>query len=212
MTTPILRTPTRYIFIASIGNPAPYQFTRHSAGHIARRAIEELLPPRRTRKSPPTDPYYNTWASPSYMNICGTKLVRRLNTFLDAYRKDYATEEQPERPTLILLHDELEAKLGEVKVRRGGAEESSLRGHRGLISVMASLKGKGVYPPREGEKKERGLSIARIGIGIGRPESRTSDAVAEYVLTEMNQKEMEIVGRAAKYATEIIMEEFYRPL
>lgn len=111
------------------------------------------------------------------------------------------------------LHDELEAPLGKVRVKRGGPEKASLRGHRGLISVMESLRGKGLYPPRTGQAAQganAGLSILRVGVGIGRPSTRTRNDVADYVLTEMNASELAAVRAAAVPVLDILADELYR--
>jgi PTH1 family peptidyl-tRNA hydrolase len=116
-------------------------------------------------------------------------------------------------PTLVILHDELEAPLGKVRVKRGGAEKASLRGHRGLISVMESLRGKGLYPPRTGQAAQgtnAGLSILRVGVGIGRPSTRTRNDVADYVLTEMDASELAAVRAAAVPVLDILADELYR--
>lgn len=113
--------------------------------------------------------------------------------------------------TLVILHDELEQPLGKIRVKRGGPEASSLRGHRGLISVCETLRGKGLYPAKTGGKSKGGavreLSILRVGVGIGRPESRGKNAVADYVLTEMDGREMEAVKRAAIHVVSVLEEE-----
>ncbi|KAF7596270.1 aminoacyl-tRNA hydrolase [Aspergillus hancockii] len=114
-------------------------------------------------------------------------------------------------PTLVILHDELEAPLGKVKVKRGGSEKASLRGHRGLISVMESLRGKGLYPPRMGLGDRSGdLSVLRIGVGIGRPSTRNRGDVADYVLKEMDAKELSAVRAAAGPVLDILADEIYR--
>ncbi|EAW12501.1 aminoacyl-tRNA hydrolase [Aspergillus clavatus NRRL 1] len=117
------------------------------------------------------------------------------------------------QPTLVILHDELEAPLGKVKVKRGGPEKASLRGHRGLISAMESLRGKGLYPPRTGQAAQGvdgGLSVLRVGVGIGRPSTRTRNDVADYVLTEMNAAELAAVRAAAVPVLDILADELYR--
>lgn len=114
-------------------------------------------------------------------------------------------------PTLVILHDELEAPLGKVVVRRGGAKEASLRGHRGLISIMKRLERAGLYPTRENEYNFR-LSIMRIGVGIGRPESRDPRSVADYVLAGMTPREEDAVEGAGGHVLNLLADEFYRPL
>ncbi|KAJ5080975.1 hypothetical protein N7456_013685 [Penicillium angulare] len=268
--------PTRLLFIASIGNQAPYRRTRHSAGHIL---LDELAPRLRTNWSQnsnnsnigvsgaetaepshshlPIGAYYTTWYSPSYMNESGPKLVRQLSKWLG--RQDEVVSRGTVLPskaeswleglvpaqtqsagnsnakgypaTLVILHDELEAPLGKISLKRGGPENASLRGHRGLISVLESLRGKGMYahgskvspnsnPSRDqgpqAQKKSgkesivpRDLSILRVGIGIGRPESRAKNAVADYVLTEMDAAEVDAVHQTVGPVMGILEEELF---
>ncbi|KAJ5540583.1 hypothetical protein N7494_005659 [Penicillium frequentans] len=232
--------PRRLLFIASIGNQGPYRRTRHSAGHVL---LDDLLPRLRSRwtstpgdaqTQPPIGAYYTTWYSPSFMNESGPKLVRQmvkslgkqdevlgqgpsLSPWLAGLVPSGSAPGQAQYPaTLVILHDELEAPLGKVRVKRGGPEASSLRGHRGLISVCESLRGKGLYPVNQGQGKRgknessRDLSILRVGVGIGRPDSRAKNAVADYVLTEMDAKELATVQKAVDPVVEILEEELYR--
>lgn len=79
-----------------------------------------------------------------------------------------------------------------------------------MISVCESLRGKGLYPANgsaKGKGVRRDLSILRVGVGIGRPESRGKNAVADYVLTEMDAREMEAVKRAAGHVVGVLEEE-----
>ncbi|KAJ5641531.1 hypothetical protein N7490_005531 [Penicillium lividum] len=237
MHPPLTGSPRRLLFIASIGNQGPYRRTRHSAGHIL---LDELLPRLRSNwtssdaatQTPPIGAYYTTWYSPSFMNESGPKLVRQmvksfqrqeevlkgssLSPWLDGLvpSGSGSGSGQSIPATLVILHDELEAPLGKVRVKRGGPEIASLRGHRGLISVCESLRGKGLYPPKQGKgKKEehlRDLSILRVGVGIGRPDSRAKNAVADYVLAEMDAAELAAVQQAVDPVLDILEEELYR--
>lgn len=169
------------------------------------------------------------------MNISGPKLVKNLTKWLSS--RDALALDLPGGPlpvgastgyqaTLVILHDELEAPLGKVRVKRGGAESASLRGHRGLISVLETLRGKGLFTGKvkqgvgagqtQGKKrgKEDGLSreldVLRVGVGIGRPVGREKDAVADYVLTEMEGRELDALERAAGSVVDVLEEEIYR--
>lgn len=82
----------------------------------------------------------------------------------------------------MVLHDELESPLGRVKVKAGSAAGSSVKGHKGLKSVVERLGAK---------------EFVRIGVGIGRPASRESEDVSRFVLRKMSLKEMEAVKEAA---------------
>lgn len=100
------------------------------------------------------------------MNVSGPAVAAAWKTFL----KDLPNEDRA-NAKLVVVHDELESPLGRVRVKHGG----SAKGHNGLKSVTSSLGG---------------AAYTRIGIGIGRPESRESKDVANYVLRKMNQVEM----------------------
>lgn len=72
---------------------------------------------------------------------------------------------------LVVVHDELQLGLGQVKVKSG---KNSPAGHNGLKSIRDLLGG---------------ADYTRIGVGIGRPESREPDVVAAYVLRKMSSVE-----------------------
>ncbi|KAF3391471.1 Peptidyl-tRNA hydrolase [Penicillium rolfsii] len=228
------RAPQRLLFIASIGNPAPYRTTRHSAGHIL---LDAVTPHLRARLNPSISPLYTTFYSPSLMNISGPKVVKNMTKWLSS--RDALALDLPGGPlptgtstgypaTLVILHDELEAPLGKVRVKRGGPESASLRGHRGLISILETLRGKGLFTGKakqgagsgqmQGQGKKRGkedglareLDVLRVGVGIGRPLGREKDAVADYVLTEMEGRELDAVNRAAESVVDVLEEEIYR--
>ncbi|KAJ5474861.1 Peptidyl-tRNA hydrolase [Penicillium sp. IBT 31633x] len=237
--------PRRLLFIASIGNKPPYHRTRHSAGHLLLDAVKPLL----QTTLPNTGLYHETWHSPTYMNESGPKLVRRLEQWATE-RHDRlariatvastraAASTSPTPPdlltpttyptTLIILHDELESPLGKVRVKRGGPEAFSLRGHRGLISICETLRGKGLHPPRSyatypvnGDRKPGSsksvsgpladLSILRVGVGIGRPTSREKNAVSDYVLKPVSEIELKAYQAAAGPVVDVIRDELFRP-
>lgn len=94
--------------------------------------------------------------------------------------------EQREGGRLVVVHDELEKPLGSLSVKAG--KGLSARGHNGLKSCLQLL----------GETE-----WTRVGVGIGRPVSRDSNVVANYVLKKMSPAERgkvegaveELVGR-----------------
>lgn len=112
------------------------------------------------------------------MNVSGKNLAR-------AWR-EFAREKEGAR--LVVVHDELEAGLGKVSVRGG---EASAKGHNGIKSVQGSLGG---------------MKWWRVGVGIGRPESREGDVVARYVLRKMNGGEMKAMERACGGVVEALRE------
>lgn len=197
---------TRLLFIASIGNKAPYRTSRHSAGHILLDAVEPLLVQRTTSFTP--RPIYEAWHSPSYMNESGPGLVRQLDRWMNNNEKS-TTGGGIHTTTLAILHDELEVMPGKLRVKRGGPERASLRGHRGLSSVIENLGRKGLY---RHALTNSSLSILRIGVGIGRPlRTRNRDDVARYVLTNMTPSDVGAVRRAAGEVVDLLVDEIYNP-
>ena len=161
------------LLIASLGNPAPYTNTFHSAGHVLINALREYLsyPPfSRDRNlgngfaSIGND--FTLWQSPSLMNISGKSVATAYKGFL----RDLPADERL-TAKLIVIHDELDSPLGKIKLKIGG----SARGHNGIKSCIASLGG---------------IEFVKFGVGIGRPESRESKDVANYVLRKMTQSEV----------------------
>lgn len=99
------------------------------------------------------------------MNVCGPAVHSAWRTF-SAQQRARGLEGR-----LVVVHDELESPLGEVKIKDGMA---SPRGHNGLKSVQASLGGNKWW---------------RVGVGIGRPDSRDPAVVSKYVLRKMTYTE-----------------------
>lgn len=88
----------------------------------------------------------------SFMNILGTNVQRALQTF------------SVNQKQLIVLHDDLEMKIGNYKIVQG----TSFKGHNGLKSISERLGGFSKF--------------TRIAIGIGRPPERDAEFVSHYVL------------------------------
>lgn len=63
------------------------------------------------------------------------------------------------------------------------------RGHNGIKSIQAALPN---------------VPFVRIGIGIGRPESREPDVVAKYVLRKMTDRERHSVEGCAGKVIDIL--------
>ncbi|KAF9871739.1 putative peptidyl-tRNA hydrolase [Colletotrichum karsti] len=173
MTTQKLFNP-RFLLI-SLGNPAPYKDTLHSAGHHALKHLQALLPAQ-----PPfhkTDAFgqscqasrgnkYTLVQSPTLMNVSGAFTSK-------AWQRELARQQDdPAGLHLVVVHDDLEEELGVVKMRKWG---SSHRGHNGIKSIAGKLR-EGDYP---------GAKWARISVGIGRPDERSRATVSDYVLRPM---------------------------
>lgn len=181
--TPTVPTPTSPpmpinrtvpLLICSIGNPgSTYANTLHSAGHtVLNRLAEHLGYPKFHKDkilggglvSAKDDGQWTLWQSPSLMNVSG-KGVRT------AWMNWSRTLSEGEGK-LVVIYDELEKALGTVSVKTNPG--ASAKGHNGLKSIMAAIAG---------------TPFVRVGVGIGRPESRESDEVSRYVLRKMTGAE-----------------------
>ena len=190
------------LLICSLGNPGPqYANTLHSAGHVVINIIRErgiYLPfksglagrvstpnltswkfsfPAGYRKEESRgltegEDDFTLWQSTKLMNVSGPSVKSAWQQFSKQRGND------PE-PRLVVLHDELESALGKVSIKQGSA---SPRGHNGLKSCQNSLGSQRWW---------------RVGVGIGRPESREQDVVSKYVLRKMTSPEEKAMERAA---------------
>ena len=126
------------------------------------------------------------------MNVSGKALLK-------AWR--YFTSVNGSSPTgLVVVHDELELPQGRIRFKRG---LFSARGHNGLKSVQSSLQSAGVLP-------ELGGDFMAIGIGIGRPESRSSGDVSTFVLEQLSAGEKEQIAGLAEQIDAILVREAER--
>jgi len=182
------------LLIASLGNPRPYHSTRHSAGHVLLNFFASNLsfPPFRKDKTYAgsvsfgaeiSRPEYTLWQSPSQMNVSGSGVLKAW--------KHFVSQQQNEREdvvtALVILHDDLETAPFQLKVRRG---EGSAKGHNGIKSVQASLKGAGLLTDLEDR-------FVKIGMGIGRPVSRDREDVSAWVLGPLTGPEKAKIEGAA---------------
>ncbi|PMD37113.1 peptidyl-tRNA hydrolase [Hyaloscypha variabilis F] len=166
---PQMATPVR-LLVCSIGNPGQYLNTLHSAGHTVLSALATTLAYPSFQKSRAygnglvsAGSEFTLWQSSSLMNVSGVGVA--------AAWRQFQKEGRGEEARLVVVHDELELAPGLVKVKSGSA---STKGHNGLKSINGLLKG---------------TEYTRIGVGIGRPESREPDVVAGYVLRKMSAQE-----------------------
>ncbi len=173
------------LLVCSIGNPGSYINTLHSAGHTVLSALASSLSYPSFQKSRAygnglvsAGSEYTLWQSSSLMNVSGPGVAAAWRQFV----KDTRGEEAK----LVVVHDELELAPGQVKVKNGSA---SAKGHNGLKSINEVLKG---------------AEYTRIGVGIGRPESRDPDVVAGYVLRKMTaQERMKVEGSVGRVEMEL---------
>lgn len=177
----------------------PSQFTKDKSlanGIVARHTLtpDILSPsgtssshsPSRTHRSPDlqSSPHslsreWTLWQSPSYMNTSGPSISRAWA----AYLRSLHANDPSSKPRLVILHDEMreEKPFGTLSVRTN-ARGLSAKGHNGIKSVLQSMASK---------------DWVKIGICIGRPKSRESRDVAEYVLNKMSAVQTKAVEDTA---------------
>ncbi|EMD67755.1 hypothetical protein COCSADRAFT_24099 [Bipolaris sorokiniana ND90Pr] len=192
------------LLVASIGNPGPsFANTPHSAGHIVtsylshaknytpfQKGLSGLVSrPQAThlafsltgfRRVPSDRDIYEDWTfwqSASLMNVSGNGVKRAYNEWLREIRR--AAGDNGLQGRLVVVHDELESALGKVTIRDGAA---SAKGHNGIKSCQQQLGG---------------VKWWRLGIGIGRPESRDPNVVSKYVLGKMSAFQRDQVEKSA---------------
>ncbi|HSS53604.1 MAG TPA: aminoacyl-tRNA hydrolase [Gaiellales bacterium] len=153
------REPSLSHLVVGLGNPgARYRDTRHNLG---RRAVEliadELGGSWRSRwngrvsELRSSDERLALLVPETFMNESG----RSVGPALRFYKLP------PER--LVVVHDELDLELGDVRAKRGGG----LAGHNGLRSLAEAIGTQ---------------DFLRVRIGIGRPERGDRRPVADWVL------------------------------
>lgn len=169
--------------VVGLGNPGPaFASHRHNIGY---RVVEELA--RRMqlrfrvvrgiraevadgRIGPPggDGPRLILAKSRTFMNETGWAVTRLL-----AYYK-------LEPPQMIVVHDELDIDVGQLRVKFGGGDN----GHNGLRSIRAALRTGDFY---------------RVRIGVGRPPGRQDPA--DFLLSDIPasaREDVEVeIGRAA---------------
>jgi PTH1 family peptidyl-tRNA hydrolase len=180
------------LLVASIGNPGPtYASTLHSAGHILTSTLSHakgykpftkglsglvstlqethmqfgILGYKRVNTETDVLEDWTFWQSTSLMNVSGSGVKKAYNEWLRDIRR--TSGESTMEGRLVVVHDELESELGKITVRDGSA---SAKGHNGIKSCQQQLGG---------------IKWWRVGVGIGRPESREPGVVSKYVLGKM---------------------------
>lgn len=132
--------------LIGLGNPGKkYQFTRHNVGHLVIDFLKKL------------DGFVLRKSS-VFMNESG----REVKKLLDELKISF--------DNLIVLHDDVDLKLGQFKLQKG----RSSAGHKGVESIIGALGTKDFW---------------RLRIGVGAPPQGVE--TEEYVLEKFNQGELD---------------------
>lgn len=117
----------------------------------------------------------------NFMNISGDACVRLWNWLERTKIHDF-------NPQMLILHDELELPLGDIKYR---PESFKVNGHNGLRDIKDKIS----FP------------TARIAIGIDRPNTKNSKVVADYVLSPFTREQQQVLfDEAYPQAVELLMD------
>ncbi len=169
--------------IVGLGNPGKdYARTRHNAGFIVLDYVankDQITISNRERLcltgSGEIENQLVTLAKPrTYMNLSG-EAVRRLTTKYNV---------KPE--SIIVIHDDLDLKTGQIRLRRGG----SSAGHKGINSIIRALGT---------------LEFIRLRIGIGRPDNNTTEEdIVDYVLGNFTSQEATLMEKSLPRISEAL--------
>lgn len=173
--------------VVGLGNPGPdYARTRHNIGQMVAAELERrasTTPKKHGRAEALVGesrviggPKVVTAFPLTYMNRSGGPVAKLMDWYGVA----------PEH--VIVLHDELDLPLGEIRLKQGGGHG----GHNGMRDIIAA----------------RGPDVLRVRLGIGRPPGR-QDA-ASYVLkpfAKVEQPEAELLVQLGADAVERIIAE-----
>ncbi|KAG5437176.1 hypothetical protein PCANB_001153 [Pneumocystis canis] len=161
----------RFLIICSIGNPGPtYYLTRHNLGHYVLNEIRHYFGFSEFKKhskdlgsySENKNKPFLLFQSGVFMNESGQAIRQVWNRFCTN-----STIQTVENPLLVIIHDDIEEKLGVLKVRKGGKS----RGHKGIQSCIESL-----FPQVD---------------CLCRPLTRASKDVSDFVLQKLSPQELE---------------------
>jgi peptidyl-tRNA hydrolase, PTH1 family len=167
--------------VVGLGNAERhYQRTRHNVGA---RAVTEAIARLGLRPTPGLVPVPMTRSGfvlpDGFMNDSGQLVLRGVERW------------RPSAAGLLVVHDDLDLPLGEVRERDGGGHG----GHNGLRDIIQRL-GTGGFK--------------RLRIGIGRPPG-SMDA-ADYVLATFRPDEFEAVDAAIDHAAGLILKFVEEPV
>lgn len=167
--------------IVGLGNPGKeYESTRHNVGFLTVNVLAGKLRIKPSRQVHQSLVGEGQWggdkiviAQPLTYMNLSGRAVRGL---VKAYRIEQAD--------LLVIHDDLDLPLGRLRLRPSG----SAGGHKGLQSIIENV----------------GTSdIARLRIGVGRPESKK--AVVGYVLSRFEPEEEELLKQVLEQAAQGVL-------
>ena len=163
----IYKTNPQRLFFLSLGNPgSQYNNTRHNAGH---EALSYIL-----NQCGDTDIVFSNKNLIVQRHRDLPIYFGRSLTYMNTSVKAFDAIPSALAPfTLVVVHDDLDTPLGEVKFKMPSVQTGA---HGGLTSLQTRIK----YP------------YMRMKVGIGKPVRREKGHVAKYVLSKYSPAEKEL--------------------
>ncbi len=154
--------------IIGLGNPGRrYRGTRHNVGHEVVQCLAARLRVQLEEDG---------WARIGRARVDGGTVVLAIpDTYMNVSGqavKDLLRRRRRRPDELLVVHDDLDLPLGQLRLRPGGGSG----GHNGLRSIMEEI-GTGMFP--------------RLRIGIGRPPAGVDPA--EFVLERFTAEERRVI-------------------
>ena len=173
--------------VVGLGNPGPaYANSPHNVGFLVARALAERWDLGKPKKK---------FAGELYEGRAGIGGPRVAVLLPQTFMNESGRSVGPARGTykleldrLLVVHDEIDLKFGDVRSRLGGG----LAGHNGLKSLKRDLGSPDFH---------------RVRVGVGRPDTTDPEIVAAYVLGAWRQSKAEVadlVGQAADAAERLL--------
>lgn len=169
------------ILVAGLGNPGPrYAETRHNAGFWAIDHLASAQPALAWKAR-----FHGQFAPANlagqgigllkpetFMNESGRSVLAAL-TFFKLAPAD-----------VVVIHDELDLPLGEVRLKQGGGHA----GNNGVRSIAGAI----------------GPAFVRVRVGIGRPDPSFRGDIADFVLSSLPPADRTVLQGAVAKAAEVV--------
>ena len=168
--------------IVGLGNPGKeYELTRHNIGFIVLDNFAEKAGIEISKTG-----YKGLYGKGEYLNntLCLLKPQTFMNRSGESVKEIKNFYKIPSGQ-MIVIHDELDISLGNLKVKDGGGTA----GHNGLESIKAGI----------GDS-----DFLRIRVGIGKPDLKGK--TVKHVLSSFYDEDIEILNKTVKKATDAIDE------
>lgn len=166
--------------IIGLGNPGfEYSKTRHNIGFMVVDYLHKYFDFPRWKR---TSSYHL-----SFKEIYNKKIyLIKPQTYMNLSGigvKDFISDYSFDLKNILVIHDDLDLELGRIRIRYNGKDG----GHNGIKSIIQEINSPEFY---------------RLRIGIGRPLSK--EDIVEYVLSNFENDEKEIITKVIKLSTEIL--------